>query len=273
MEILKLVLFLCLAVGLINCVQLTESNRLIYTMEDLSSMVYRGPVEDEQFLKAIKDIRRGPRPDGTAKNKLNKRGSRGGVKQWVKLRGNKPPLLVITLINARSINNKIKFLLKWNLTVILMEQSPLPYGNLSGLRVEIHLGTMEGVASGLGTKERFASGLGTILGSDQKSISQKSSRSSGEDLGMVSVFAEGLGISAAILTEGSDVTAGILTEGSGVASAISRRGSGVEVISRRGSGMAAILRRGSGEAAIFGQGSRMVAILITALRTWGFAGG
>ncbi len=103
----KLALLLCLAVGLINCVQLTGSKRLIYTREDLMSMVYRGPVEDKQLQAAIDDIRRGPHSHGSVKNKSKKRRSRWGVRQRVKRRGNKPPLPVITLTNVRSINNKL----------------------------------------------------------------------------------------------------------------------------------------------------------------------
>ncbi|ROL43940.1 hypothetical protein DPX16_11972 [Anabarilius grahami] len=76
-----------------------------------------------------------------------------------------------------------------------------------------------------------------------KSISHKSSISSGEDLGMAVILAEGSFSAAAISTEGSGVATAILTEGSGVAVAILRRGFG------------------------------MVAIIITELRTWGFAGG
>lgn len=86
MEILKLALVLWLAVGLINCMQQTGSKRLIYTMEDLMSMVYRSTVKDKQLREAICDIRRDPRSHGSVKSKSKKRGSRRGVKQ----RGNKP---------------------------------------------------------------------------------------------------------------------------------------------------------------------------------------
>ncbi|ROL55118.1 hypothetical protein DPX16_0813 [Anabarilius grahami] len=101
-----------------------------------------------------------------------------------------------------------------------------------------HLGTRDRVTSGRGTESPRDEGqsrlwtrdegqcrlwtrdegqccLWTIRGSDQKSINQKFSSSSGEDLGMVGVLAEGSGVAATILTVGTDVAAAILAEGSG----------------------------------------------------------